>query len=521
MKNIVHSVLLAALVYVLAYFSNTPDFDLWARLGVGSIVFQTGHVARHDIFSYLPTKPMWIDHEWGSGVIFYAFVKLFGEQGLFALKGLLIYAIFATVGKTISVRASNQRPSFLFYAFLGYALHPAIASLIRSHMFTYLFFAIWLYALERVRRGERRIVWVFPCTMLVWVNVHGGFVAGIGLLLLYTVGELCNRKSVLLYLGILSSVLVAMLVNPYGLSLWRAVVEAALLPRPFITEWRPISLAGPKELIGGIAVHYLMGFMVLAGLTLAAALRPRALAQKTDWTKVIVTVVLLWLGVRHQRHAAFFVLAATGLWYEQLVGLLEPLRAILDRIVPGGAAAKRAIAGWGLGYVLPAALLVAIIPKLSHRVVVDYRRFPVGSFEFIKQNGLSGNLATAFDWGSYAAWKLYPACKVMIDGRYEEVFANDVFDLAMRFSVRQGDWWEALTRFHTDLIVLPKSEYRPSDLALLPDWRPVYEDFLSIVLVPKSMVRRAYTRPDFKSPAYSRADLAKPIVADMSAARDR
>ena len=51
---------------------------------------------------------------------------------------------------------------------------------------------------------------------------------------------------------ILGSVLPVMLINPYGLALWRAVVEAALLPRPFIPEWHPISLAGPKQLIGGM-----------------------------------------------------------------------------------------------------------------------------------------------------------------------------------------------------------------------------------------------------------------------------
>jgi hypothetical protein len=518
--KIVHIVLLAAVVYVLAFFVNTPDFDLWTRLAVGSIFFQTGHVARHDVFSYLPTKVPWIDHEWGSGVVFYAFVQLFGERGLFILKGLLIAAIFVMIGKTIRVRGSNHNPTVLFYAFLGYALHPGIASLIRSHMFSYLFFVVWLYALERVRRGDRKVLWVFPATMLVWVNMHGGFLAGVGLLLLYLVGELCNRKRPAPYLWILGSVLLAMLVNPYGLALWRAVVEAALLPRPFIPEWHPISLAGPKQMIGGLAVHYLMGFMILAALTLLAALRPRTLARKTDWTKVIVTVTLFLVAVRHQRHVVFFVLAAASLWYEQFVGLLEPLRALLDRMTSRSSATAGAAARWVVGYVFPAAvvLYVILIPRLSHRVTVDYRRFPVGSLEFIKQNELSGNVATAFDWGSYAGWKLYPQCKVMIDGRYEEVFPNDVFDVAMRFSVRQGDWREALRRYHTDVIVLPKAEYQPTDLALLPDWRPAYEDFVSLVLLPANSVPRRYVRPRFRDAAYSRENLAKPIVVASTAA---
>ena len=103
MKRAIHHALIAVAVYVVTFFTNVPDLDLWARLAVGSIFLQTGHVLRHDIFSYLPTKALWIDHEWGSGVVFYCFAKYFGEYGIFVLKALLIYLIFMMVQKV------NQR----------------------------------------------------------------------------------------------------------------------------------------------------------------------------------------------------------------------------------------------------------------------------------------------------------------------------------------------------------------------------------------------------------------------------
>src|SRR5512142_1078422 len=92
MKWGVRQLLLLVVIYVLTFFTNIPDYDLWARLAVVSIFFQTGHVLRHDVFSYLPTKELWVDHEWGSGVVFYFFTKSFGNTGVFILKGLLIYA---------------------------------------------------------------------------------------------------------------------------------------------------------------------------------------------------------------------------------------------------------------------------------------------------------------------------------------------------------------------------------------------------------------------------------------------
>jgi hypothetical protein len=511
-QRTIHLLLLAVIVYVLTFFTTMPDFDLWARLAVGSLFFQTGHVLRHDIFSYLPTKELWIDHEWGTGVVLYAFAKLAGGTGIFLLKGLLIAAVLVMVGRTIKLRGSKQSPSPLFYAFLTYALFPGIASLLRSQMFTYLFFIVWLYGLERVRRGEWKLFWLFPCTMLPWVNMHGGFVAGLGLLLLYILGELLNRKSPLPYLAILLASLAVTLINPYGLALWRYIVEASLMPRPFIPEWDPISLRGPLQAIGGLHVHYLTGYFVLAGLTFAAAFRTFVCGEKLDWTRIVVAVGLLLLSMRHQRHAVFFVLAAGTLFYEPMVGLLDLPRRLLRKTLPEQAAKLATGARWGLGYLLPAIVLALIVPRLSHRVLVDYRHFPVGSLEFVKQNGLSGNLATSFDWGSYASWKLFPECKVMLDGRYEEVYPNDVSELAMRFAVKQGNWWEPLERFPTDIVVLPKTFYTQADLSQFTAWKPVYQDYVSVVLLPRASAPRTYTRPDFRDRAYGREDLGKTIV---------
>jgi hypothetical protein len=498
-------------VYIVTFFTNMPDFDLWARLAVGSIFFQTGHVLRHDIFSYLPTKALWIDHEWGAGVVLYGFVKCFGELGIFMVKGLLIYAIFVMIPKIISASGSKKSPGVLYFVFLGVALFPGTASLVRSQMFTYVFFTVWLYCLERVRRKERRILWVFPCSMLFWVNMHGGFVAGLGLVLLYAVGDLLNRRSPLPYVWIVLSVLPVMLVNPYGFALWRYMVEASLMPRPFIPEWHPISLDGPKQVIGGIHVHYLAGTMLLVGMTLLATCRSIIRRERPDWTRVVVLAGLFILGARHQRHVVFFILAASTLLYEQFDGLLDPLRSIVAKVFPKHCTKIQTGTRWGFGYLLPAAIFIFIIPKLSHRVSIDYRKFPVGSLEFVKQNGLSGNLATAFDWGSYSSWKLYPHCKVMIDGRYEEVYPNDVFDIAIRFAARSDPWWEALSRFHTDIVVLPKAFYSRSDLLLLPDWKPVYEDFVSVVLLPRGRIAGSYVRPDFRNAGYSTENLSKPV----------
>jgi hypothetical protein len=267
------------------------------------------------------------------------------------------------------------------------------------------------------------------------------------------------------------------------------------------------------QAIGGLHVHYLTGYFVVVGLTFVAAFRGFVRGEKLDWTRIGVAVGLLLLGLRHQRHVVFFVLAASTLFYDSIVPLRDLPRGILRRTWPEQEPKLETAVRWGLGYLLPAIVLALIVPRLSHRMRVDHRRFPVGSLEFVKQNGIAGNLATSFDWGSYASWKLHPRCKVMLDGRYEEVFANDVSESAMRFAVKQGNWWEPLDRFSTDIVVLPKSFYTEADLQQLPRWKPVYQDDVSVVLLPREGPPRKYVRPDFRDRAYGREDLTKVIVA--------
>jgi hypothetical protein len=93
LKQAIFYLSILIIVFILTFITHSPDYDLWARLAVGSIFFQTGGVLHHDIFSYLPTKIHWIDHEWGAGVIFYSFTKFLGEWGIFILKAAIIFLV--------------------------------------------------------------------------------------------------------------------------------------------------------------------------------------------------------------------------------------------------------------------------------------------------------------------------------------------------------------------------------------------------------------------------------------------
>lgn len=197
-----------------------------------------GNVIYHDIFTYFPSKPLWIDHEWLSGVVFYNLGHYFGDYGILFLKVSILFSILVLIYKTnqlIWPEPDKQRVGYYFVTIVGVLI--GIAATLRCQGFTYLFFTLWIYVLERVRRGENRLIWIFPATTLIWANMHAGFFAGFGLLVFYAIGEFLNKKNPLKYIGILALCLPVTLINPYGIKYWPYLIEATTMHRPYITEW--------------------------------------------------------------------------------------------------------------------------------------------------------------------------------------------------------------------------------------------------------------------------------------------
>src|SRR6185437_9369642 len=93
-----------------------------------------------------------------------------------------------------------------------------------------------------------------PALFLVWVNLHGGWIVGGGVLAIWTVVSLLKDRSsavLLVSVGVLS--LAATLINPYGWHMWEFLGTTVRMTRP-ITEWQPIFTTPPMAWIPWLAV---------------------------------------------------------------------------------------------------------------------------------------------------------------------------------------------------------------------------------------------------------------------------
>src|SRR5574344_1116168 len=129
------SIFLMSMTY--AFIAKNFDNDLWARLIAGMGVVKTGHVLKTDFVSYTPTLP-WIDHEWGSGVVFYILNHYFGSTSFIVLTGLLIFLIIFMISKIVKLH-SSQPYNFLFYFFALATIINQINHPVRCHLFSFFF----------------------------------------------------------------------------------------------------------------------------------------------------------------------------------------------------------------------------------------------------------------------------------------------------------------------------------------------------------------------------------------------
>ena len=101
-------------------------------------------------------------------------------------------------------------------------------------------------------RGAGRKLWLLAPIQIVWCNLHGGFLAGLGLIFLYALGEALSRRPFRPYLVWFLMAGLATLINPYGLKYWSYLAQAVTMPRPEITEWVS-HLEGYKQgFVGGL-----------------------------------------------------------------------------------------------------------------------------------------------------------------------------------------------------------------------------------------------------------------------------
>ncbi|MFN8628318.1 MAG: hypothetical protein U0587_20385 [Candidatus Binatia bacterium] len=443
----------------LHFFWNTEaDNDLWGHLLFGRAMLASGTVVRTDTYAYTTAGQPWLNHEWLSQIVMAAVYSAAGAAGLLLSK-------FAVAVATVLLLLSEIRrrtPSVHTQAAVGVLAIAVLARgfSIRPQIFTYGFTALLLLILEEYRRGRPRVLYLLPGIFLVWANVHGGFILGLGILALFACadplrGPAHARRPWL----VLSASVGATLLTPYGWRLFRFVENELTRAHP-ITEWQPTAFEVAQA-----------PFLVMFGLFLATMVFTQDW-RRDGWQSVLALSVGC-LALRHQRHTPLFALCAAAPLAAQLDTAIERLgRRTTFTFSPF---ARRLL---GVGVVALALTQLGLTAvrwrSTGFAITYDTRDYPIAAVRVLRRAGVRGNVAVPLDWGEYVLWFLAPQVKVSLDGRFATVFPERVVEDNFNLFRGAPGWQRLLDDYPTEAVLTPAGA--PCPVRTLPDWRLVYRD---------------------------------------------
>ncbi|MFA6030610.1 MAG: SEC-C domain-containing protein [Elusimicrobiota bacterium] len=464
------------------------DPDLWFHLSIGRYIVQHGLIPHANLFSWTDPAQPWVVHEWLSQVLFYGVYSRFSAGGVLLLRMTVFLAVFGVLLRSV------RRPGWELLNIGGLAVAAHAAAMRfndRPEMFSALFIAVQLLVLERRRRGEKAPLWVIPLIQALWANMHGYYLLGIALIVLYWAGtawsEGLRRSRDLAVLA--GAALLACLANPrFGACLLHTLRSARLSMEANIHEFAPTfsSWADFRE-TGWFEIEKLAVWLPALCL-----LSNRRRVPAAHW---LVWAAFLGMYLRSQRNLLFIAVLAfpIALWN---------LREALEEWVGAHPSFAPRRLKPVLGVLLAGALLWSAQDFASGRF---YRRggyflapgtgfsslhSPVGACDYVVDAGLQGPAFNNYVAGNYLLWR-FPDRKVFIDGRgveaYGRAFFSSYWDIAggkvplAAFTARYPVRYFLIDPFQ-DPGVVPLLRALGRD----PAWKPAYIDHAGVVFVPSS-----------------------------------
>ena len=488
----------AFVVYVIClavfqFSENTADPDLWGHVLYGEHLLQTGNLMRTDPYSWTAPGHEWVNHEVLAEVAIALSFRALGGTGLLLLKmaaGLVTFFI----ALSIATRRMNEKTRLAAWAFGAVAVVEISSGFAaRPQIFTALGLAGELWILRQIHHGRRGWALALPPLFALWINTHGGVLAGMIVLVAAAfatssedvlkrfvpdfVGsrfekQATGKTGMWLWLFTVLSAL-ALLANPYGFELIRWLVGSVMWLRPGISEWNP-TLPGWD--------HAAFFFCVaLAAMAFVFSHRPRQL-----W-EIAVIILLAAMALRSVRNTPLFCVAALAFVPPHLADVMDRFREHFRRLTELG----RHPIGQKIFALL---LLLASAGSLAATLVLHKERawtmevprgeYPVAAVKFIQAHELHGNLLVFFDWGEMCLWEL-PDSRVSIDGRLDTCYPADVIAAHWNFYNAEPFDETALNLSQADFALLPSKLAGALSLAKQDGWQAVYFDNLAVVLVKK------------------------------------
>lgn len=458
------------------------DGDTAYHIRTGELILDTLKVPTHDPYSFHSPVLPWTAHEWLSEIIMALIFRMAGLTGIVIFFSFLLS--FTHWLLFYSLRSRFEDIASCLLVTLIATASSSIHWLARPHVFSLLFVVIWNYLLDRFQdKGDQRIKYL-PLLMIVWVNLHGGFIVGIVLIAIYLVGNICyaivggksNRnaphkaKSLIL---VLFGTIAASCINPFGYEILAFPFRVA--SDRFIAD-HVIEFLSPNFHDPIVFKYMLLAFIgVLALSRLPLTIIETALA-----------LLLSYMALYSARHISLFAIILAPI-------LVKSCQAVLHRLPERFLTAYRRriqnlahIDGSVKGYTWPFVGVVGVllVTFIGESYTFSKEKFPIKAVEFLQQNPISGRMFNNDEFGDYLIFAAWPAYQVFMDGRsdmYQEKIGRDY----LRAAHGLPGWKNVLERYDITWVFFDTKSPLTALLEQQSEWHPIYSDPMATIFVQR------------------------------------
>ncbi len=401
------------------------DNSFLTHLATGNLILEQGSVPTVDSYSYLANGEGWTVQSWLVSIVYAVLDATAGGWSIRLMNGFGGAAITLGLWKLVSpARQLLTRVCLVSLALLiGTYLWPPRPLLVGL---------LATIVVLQVIQGQRPRWWLVPL-FWIWVNSHGSFVLGCGLLGAVMVGAAIDAKAIPwkevrdLAAGLLGCVVA--LINPLQ---WR------LLWFPFhmmsrgealdgVSEWASPSFRSPIEQV----------FLLLLVLIVISAVRG------ARWRTLLPALVFFITGLMAVRNLGLASLVIITLVAPSLHSLFGTLDGKATGAIPRLVAA---VAGVGLAV---SAIAVALSPP------VDLSGYPIDEIEWLEERDLVANpevrLAQRDYVGNYLTLRYGRNASIFMDDRFD-FYPQEIID-DHNGLLLGGDFAEIVGRNEFDVVM--------------------------------------------------------------------
>ncbi len=532
----VGDLIFAALLGLLAFSTLSVrllgDAGIGWHIRTGQMILATHVIPRVDPFSATAFSATtgrawfaraWFAWEWLYDVLVGWLDHAAGLNGVVLFTALVVAVVFAWTFRLLLRRGTNILLALLLVLLAASA--AMIHFLARPHVVSWLFTVAWFWILDsseisccasdsksfatsepKLRRV--RMLWLLPPLMLVWVNVHGGFLVGFVLLAIYwcsatwrwlrptgdrfddvlrqiRAGRLVR---VLTLAGIVSAL--ATLVNPYGIYLhvhiYHYLTNRFLMNH--INEFQSPNF------------HYVAQkcFAGLLLLTLVALAVKKRAAGPARVSQALVVLFAVYSGLYASRNipvSSLLLILVIGPWLSEAMERFRGWRRggrgfASPQFLQRMEAIEFSLRGhlWPVAMVALTCWIAVHGGKLGAKPLMDAhfdaKRFPVAAVNYLEaqDKDVQGPLVAPDEWGGYLIYRLYPRVRMVIDDRhdfYGEAFLKSYLKMV---HVEPG-WQDFLQQSRAHCVVVPKNSALANILDETAGWRGIYSDDVATAFV--------------------------------------